>query len=439
VKVVVFGAGYVGSVTAGCLATLGQSVTVIDTVPTKVEAIRAGRSPVLERGLEELISRSVSRGFLRGEYDGARAAIDAEVAVVCVGTPSLSNGMPDTRPLQRVFQCLASSCQGRHQALTVVVRSTILAACVKEVFRNAVGTSRGAPQLKLVLNPEFLRETSAVADFFNPPFIVVGSEGDEEAAMALKLYDGIEAPRFKVSLETASLLKYACNAFHATKIAFANEMDTLASTLGADGAEVMQLLRMDKVLNISDAYLRPGFAFGGSCLTKDLRALDAVARGQHESLPLVSSILPSNRRRLELALERIVASPARRLTFVGLSFKMGSDDLRESPYLELAERLLTQGFSIKIFDPDLNPKQLIGSNQAHALVQLPRLSEMLIGSVPEAFQGSEAAVICKPLLSRDIVRQCLPEGALLFDLERPSFQGEPDQPVPRGKLLPVVP
>jgi GDP-mannose 6-dehydrogenase len=339
------------------------------------------------------------------------------------------------RALQRVFQSIAAGAQARVAPLTIVVRSTVLAPLLRQVL---AGTQprQGADKLRLVINPELLRETTAIADFFNPPLLVAG--GDDPAAVdhALSIYEGIQAPRFKVSLETASMLKYTCNAFHALKIAFANEIDTLAAIIGADGPDVMKLMVQDKVLNISPAYLRPGFAFGGSCLPKDLRALEALARENHQPLPLLSAVLPSNRQRLEQAFETLVSRPARRLGFIGLSFKHGSDDLRDSPYVELAERLLGKGFELRIYDSDLEPQRLVGANMAHVMERLPHLARNLANSPEQACAEAEAVVVCKRLLTVEALRAMSPDGVPLYDLERVLSLAKPDG-LPGGKSQPA--
>lgn len=419
-KVTVFGAGYVGCVTAGCLAKMGHFVTILDVVQSKVDAVRKGRSPVLEPGLEELIGAGVASGRLgaeRAAADGEASLLQSEMAIICIGTPSQPNGVIDTRALKRVLQSIAGGAIGRVAPLTVMVRSTALAPMLRQVLAETQ-PSQGADKLRLVISPELLRETTAIADFFNPPLVVAG--GDDPAAVdhALSLYEGIQGPRFKVSLETASMLKYCCNAFHALKIAFANEIDTLAALIGADGQQVMGLMVQDKVLNISPAYLRPGFGFGGSCLPKDLKALEALAREHHQPLPLLSSILPSNRQRIEQALELILSRPARRLGFIGLSFKKGSDDLRDSPYVELVERLLGKGFEVRIYDSDLDPQRLVGANMAHVMERLPHLARILVNSPEEACARTEAIVVAKHLLKWEVLQALLPNGVVIYDLDR---------------------
>ncbi|MGO8676683.1 MAG: nucleotide sugar dehydrogenase [Limisphaerales bacterium] len=416
-KIVVFGAGYVGCVTGACLAKLGHRVTVTDTVASKVETLRQGRSPVLESGLDELIAGETVQGRLSGDQDSKDALLQSDMALVCVGTPCLPNGLVETKVLYRVLQSIAAQTADRAAALPVVVRSTILAPMLRQTLAQ-IQSNLSTSTIEVVVNPEFLRETTAVFDFFHPPFIVVGGDNEKTLDTVLELYRGIEAPRFKMSLETASVLKYACNAFHALKIGFANEIDTLATLIGADGREVMNLLTKDRVLNISPAYLRPGFAFGGSCLTKDLRALEALAREHHEPLPLLSSVLLSNRRRVEQALDVILSRPERRLAFIGLSFKVGTDDLRESPFVELAERLLGKGFEIRIYDPDCEAARLVGSNLAQVMARLPHLARALATSPEEACAGAEAVLLCKKLLGSAAVQELAARNVVIYDLDR---------------------
>ena len=416
-RIPIFGAGYVGCVTSACLAKMGHSVTVIDSVPSKIETIRSGTSPVLEEGLGQLIAEGVASGRLRGELDPEPSLLEADIAMICVGTPSMSNGLVDSGAMSRVLQHINRVIANRPHPLTVVIRSTILGSVFKKLLRE-IERATGKLHFHAVINPEFLRETTAVADFFRPPFVIVGGEDDPSLEETLKIYEGIDVPRYKVSLESASMIKYASNAFHALKISFANEIDTLATLIGADGREVMNLVTKDKILNISEAYLKPGFAFGGSCLPKDLRALEALGREHHEPLNLLASILRSNRRRIDQTLEVIIDSPSRRLAFVGLSFKAGSDDLRESPYVEIAERLLGKGFEIKIYDPDLDPPRLVGSNMAHVLGRLPHLARILVDSFEAACANADGIVLCKRILAEDRIQKYAARGVRIFDLQR---------------------
>jgi GDP-mannose 6-dehydrogenase len=430
-KLFICGAGYVGCVTAACCAKLGHDVAITDTNEVKVECLRAGLSPIIEPGLDDLIAAGVARGNLKALPAGSEAEsalLEAEIAVICVGTPSRRDGTVDTKALRRAFESLAAAVVRRTTSLTVIVRSTALAPVLRQLLGQL--EPRAAANVRVVLIPEFLRETTAISDFFNPPFLVAGGDDRKAAAHALRVFEGIDAPRFTTTLETASMLKYSCNAFHALKMAFANEIDSLAAALGADGREVLNLLMQDRVLNISTAYLRPGFAFGGSCLPKDLRALEALGHEKHESLPLLSAILPSNRRRLEKALEIIAATPFRRLCFIGLSFKVGSDDLRESPYVELAERLIGKGFSIKVFDPDLDPVRFVGANKERALRPPLHLAERLAASLDEACADAEAVVICKNVLSTVDSSSLFARGIPVYDLNAMTYGEREDSQAP---------
>jgi len=413
-KVVIFGAGYVGCVSAACLAQLGHQVVAIDPNATKIEALNAGQSPVLETGLDELIAAGVRSERLRGTRQIGRELEDADIAMLCVPTPSGTGGGADLRPLTRVLEELVAGSQSREEPLPVAVRSTVPARSLRQV---AEGISLPKGRLPLVINPEFLRETTAVRDFCHPPYIIAGGDDPVAVKKVLALYDGIEAPRFEVDMETASLVKYASNAFHALKVAFANEIATVSAVEGADPLVVMELVRADSLLNISPAYLRPGFAFGGSCLPKDLRALVALGQVSHEPLPLLSAILVSNHRRIEQALELLLAGRPRRLAVFGLSFKTGTDDLRESPYVELAERLLGKGFELRIYDPDLDPTKLIGANRVYIEDHLPHLGRLLVSTPEEAVDGAKGVVLCKRVLSGERLRALAESGLEIYDLE----------------------
>ncbi len=415
-KLAVLGAGYVGCVSAACLAKLGHSVVAVDTVPSKVDMINDGRSPVAEPGLDELIREVAGAGRLRATLEAADAIDDADVVLVCVATPSSPEGTIDTRSIHSVFETLLRHSATRSEPLLVAIRSTIPFPVLSTVL-EAVGYEPRISRLDVVLNPEFLRETTAIEDFYSPPFLVAGGAEPAAVETVLELYDGINAPRYGVSAETAALLKYASNAFHATKIAFANELAAVATIFGADPLRVMELLTADRVLNISPAYLRPGFAFGGSCLPKDLRALVAAGRATHQPLPLLDGVLTSNRSRLDRALDLIQSRPDRRLAILGLSFKKGTDDLRESPYVDLAERLIGKGYELKIYDPDVIPEQTVGANRSWAQNRLPHLARLMVPTLEQALAGVEAVVLFKDLCSAPELRRLLPAEAVIYDLE----------------------
>ncbi len=415
-KLAGLGAGYIGSVSAACLAHLGHSVVAVDTVRLKVDGINDGCSPVTEPGLDQLIRDMVRAGRLRATLEIEKALREAEVVLVCVATAGLPGGTIDTSSIRNVFETLCRYGEARDKPLPVAVRSTIPFTDLNAVLED-VGYERESSWLRVVVNPEFLREGTAIEDFYSPPFIVAGGDDPEAVDKIIKLYDEISAPQYRVSPETASLLKYASNAFHATKISFANEISLLAGTFGADPLEVMALLTEDRTLNISPAYLRPGFAFGGSCLPKDLRALVAAGRTAHQPLPLLDGVLASNRSRMDRAVDLIQSRPGRRLAIIGLSFKKGTDDLRESPYVDLAERLIGKGYELRIYDPDVIPEQTVGANRTWAQIHLPHLARLMVSSLEQVIADAEAVVLCKNLCPAQRLRQLLPAGAVVYDLE----------------------
>ncbi len=414
-KVTVIGAGYVGCVSAACLAKLGHEVTVVDTDRFKIDELRAGRSPVLEPGLAELLDRMRVENRLHACRPSEETLVAADVVVVCVSTPSLKAGGVDTRPLQRVLASIGQAVNGRTAPLTVVVRSTVAPNRLRQLSAALPLEARQA--IRLVANPEFLRETTAIADFEKPPFILVGGDDEEALAQAAALYTGIDAPVHKVSLETALLVKYASNAYHAIKIAFANEMATVAHALGADPRNVMSIFSEDRILNISPAYLRPGFAFGGSCLPKDVRALVALGRENAQPLLLLRSVLESNRLRIETAADAVAASGVNKVALLGLSFKRGTDDVRESPYVLLAELLVGRGMTVKVFDPDVDIERTVGANRQYLAEHLPGLAQMMCTSVDEAIAGAEALVVCKRVIGKAELQRSAAKFTKVFDLE----------------------
>lgn len=414
-NVVVVGAGYVGCVTSACLARLGHRVTAVDTDPFKVAELSAGRSPVLEPGLPELIVASVRDGRLRARAPGDGMLADADAVLLCVATPSLPTGAIDTRPAERVVSSLARDLAARTRPLPVIVRMTITPDALRGIVTALPEAARR--NLRLCVNPEFLREATAIKDFEQPPFVVIGGDDPEAVATCAQLYAGIAAPVFRVDIETAALLKYACNAFHGVKIAFANEIATLAERLGADPVKTMNLFVQDRVLNVSPAYLRPGFAFGGSCLPKDLRALVALAAERGVEAPVLRGALASNAERIRAVARNIVATGARRLAMLGLSFKSGTDDLRESPYLLLARELTQAGIAIAIFDPDVRSERLLGANREYAAKTLSGLAGMLRDDLDAALQGADGVIACKRIVSVERLVAWKQQGLAVFDLE----------------------
>jgi GDP-mannose 6-dehydrogenase len=395
-KVAVVGLGYVGTVTAACLASHGHQVCGVDVDTAKVDDICAGRSPVAEPGLDELVATAVAAGTLRATTSPAEALDGAEVSLVCVGTPSTARGGTDLSYIRRAVADIAAALRAapppRH---SVVIRSTVPPGTVEnEVLPVLTAGVNGSPvQVGAAMCPEFLREGSGIADFFKAPFLVIGTADAQVAQDITSLFSFIDSPVRVVDTRVAESLKYACNAFHATKVSFTNEMARLLRLMGVDSREVMSLFVQDEILNISSAYLRPGFAFGGSCLPKDLRSLLHLARTYGADLPLLGGTLATNELVINEVLDRVVAFGAHEVALLGLSFKSDTDDLRESPNVELAERLIGKGFTLRIYDPVVHPAKLIGANRRVVESKLPHLGRLLTHSPAQALDGAGVALV----------------------------------------------
>ena len=384
----VFGLGYVGCVTATCFAELGFRVIGVDVDARKVRAVTDGQSPFYEPGLEPLIAKHLKTGALTATLSTEEALRDADYAFLCVGTPSAPNGNLNLEYLRKVATEIGSCLDGRTRPLTVVVRSTVFPGTCDEVVAPSV-----EPKATVVANPEFLREGSAVKDFMEPSLVVVGSHNRAAAERVAALYAGLPMQTSVVALRTAELIKYTCNAFHALKIAFANEVGTLSTALGLDGAEVMKTVCRDTKLNISSVYLKPGFAFGGSCLPKDLRGLTYRARQLDLDLPLLNSVLPSNEAHIARAFQRVMQTGSRKIGIYGLAFKSKTDDLRESPGVALIERLIGKGCDVKIFDPHIQLDAIYGSNEAFLLKALPHIGRSMEKSLQGVLNWAELIVV----------------------------------------------
>ena len=396
-KVAIFGLGYVGTVTAACLAANGHEVWGVDPDELKVAAVLAGTSPFAEPGLQTLVAQSVASGKLHASVQPADALESADISLLCVGTPSGTSGETNLAYIYRVVEDLAKSfadLASTRPFHTVVIRSTVPPGTVEDV--NAVLQSAfqdTGPDVGVAMCPEFLREGTGVADFYAPPYTVIGSSDLRAIDAVSRLFSFLESPVRVVHPRTAESLKYACNAFHATKICFANDMGRIFSRLGVDSREVMELFCEDTSLNVSRKYLRPGFAFGGSCLPKDIRSLLYLARCESVDLPLLSGVLASNRLSIDEAIDRVVAGVGNTVAILGLSFKPDSDDLRESPYVDLAETLLGKGYEVRIHDPVLNPSSLVGANRQYVESRLPHLKRILTDSPEEAIAGADIAIV----------------------------------------------
>jgi GDP-mannose 6-dehydrogenase len=397
-KVAVFGLGYVGSVTAACLAANGHDVWGVDVDTAKVDPITQGRSPVVEPGLEELIAKAVAAGSLHATTDPRAALEGADVSLVCVGTPSSSSGGTDLTHIRNAVQDIAETSRsvappasGFH---SVVVRSTVPPGTVEDVVGPVLAAAGPGFSFGTAMCPEFLREGSGLADFFAPPFVVVGTANPRVGAALTELFGFLGTEVQVVEVRSAEALKYACNAFHATKVSFANEMGRIFRFYGVDSRQVMELFCQDTSLNISPYYLKPGFAFGGSCLPKDLRSVLHLARVNDTDLPLLAGTLATNELVVRDVVDRVVASDAgREVALLGLSFKTSTDDLRESPSVELAERLIGKGYNLRIYDSIVNPSRLVGANRRHVESKLPHLRRVLTDDPVQALSGADLALV----------------------------------------------
>ena len=398
-KVAVFGLGYVGTVTSACLALKGHDVWGVDTDSTKAGAISRGVSPVVEPGIDDVVARAVSMSSLHATTDPLPAVEGADVSLVCVGTPSSPQGSTDLSHVRRAVKEIGQALLASNPSPpfhSVVVRSTVPPGTVEDDLIPALEAEVGRPAGRgfgMAMCPEFLREGSGVADFFDPPFTVIGAQEPRVVADAERLFAFLDRPVRVVPIRAAEGLKYACNAFHAVKVSFANEVARLYRSLGVDARTVMEVFCEDDRLNISPSYLRPGFAFGGSCLPKDLRALLHLARVNSVELPLLVGSVTSNELTVREVAKRVLASHSRTVALLGLSFKMQTDDLRESPNVELAETLLGKGLEVRIYDPIVQPSRLVGTNLHYVQSKLPHLERLLADSPTDALQGADLAVV----------------------------------------------
>jgi GDP-mannose 6-dehydrogenase len=395
-RISVFGLGYVGSVSAACLAARGHEVIGVDVNPTKVDLMTRGQAPVVEERIGELTAEMVKSGALRATSDVVEAIASSEISLICVGTPSATNGSLATVYLERMAEQIGGVLADLDRWHTVVFRSTMLpGTCTNlliPILEKESGKTAGV-DFGVAVNPEFLREGTSVRDFFQPPKTVIGELDPASADHVAAMYEGLPGEVFRVPIAVAEMAKYADNAFHGLKIAFANELGAICRALGVDSYRMMDVFLADRKLNVSPAYLRPGFAFGGSCLPKDLRGLVYAARRADVSVPLLSHVLPSNEEHLRRAFELVTASGRRKIGLFGLSFKPGTDDLRESPLVELAERLLGKGYDLRIYDANVALSRLMGANREYIDGHLPHLGDLLSNSVDEVLAHAEVCVV----------------------------------------------
>jgi GDP-mannose 6-dehydrogenase len=417
--IAVLGLGYVGCVTAACLASLGHRVFGIDRDEHKINEVRNGRAPFYEPGLAELVQESTSAGRL-SVSTSAESIADSDIALVCVGTPSEKSGNLGLHQLRRAIVEIASQVKNRAKPLIVAIRSTVFPGTCEEL---AQAFTEGGP-VSLVAHPEFLREGSAVRDFLEPSLLVIGGSDQAAVRHVAALYQPLGVQASLVSLRTAEMIKYASNAFHAVKISFANEIGAVCEQVGVDGHEVMATLCEDVKLNISPAYLKPGFAFGGSCLPKDLRALVYRASRLDLKLPLLESAMPSNERHLERAIEAVLDLPAQRIGVVGLAFKEDTDDLRESPAVTLLEQLIGKGRDVRVFDPRIQMDAIYGSNRNFILETVPHIGRLLTSSLENILGWADHLVLVQKQ-SPEAMRQIQARGTPVLELVNGSLRSAP--------------
>ncbi|MGE3512274.1 MAG: nucleotide sugar dehydrogenase [Vicinamibacterales bacterium] len=395
-KVSVFGLGYVGSVSAGCFAADGHHVIGVDVHPSKVAAINEGRSPVVEPGLADLLREVVSQGRLRATTDPAEAVADSEVSLVCVGTPSRRNGSLDLTHLERVCEQIGTQVRRKSSYHVIVIRSTVLPGTTHQMVIPTLERCSGkryGDGFGVSVNPEFLREGTALRDFQKPPMTLVGHNHAADASGTIGLYQSIDAPLVSTSVRVAEMMKYTSNAWHALKVCFANEIGNVCKAVGVDSHEVMDIFCRDEKLNLSSYYLKPGFAFGGSCLPKDVRALQYRARELDLDTPVLRAILPSNGIQIQRALDAVLETGRKQVGMLGFSFKANTDDLRESPLVILAEAMLGKGLSLRIYDRNVSVSRLVGANREYIDRQIPHLSSLLCDTIEQVVEPSDVVIV----------------------------------------------
>ncbi|MBD3343461.1 MAG: nucleotide sugar dehydrogenase [Chitinivibrionales bacterium] len=395
-RICVFGLGYVGCVSGACLAKLGHHIIGVDTNPLKTEMINNGKSPVVEQGIDTLIADVIRNNQYSATLDVREAMDQSDVGMICVGTPSRSNGSLDKAFIRRVSEQIGAVLRNRNDYFDVVVRSTVLPGTVDELVIPTIETVSGkkaGEHFGVCMNPEFLREGTSVKDFFSPPTTVIGEIDSRSGELLQEIYTGIDAPIVHTNIKTAEMVKYVDNCFHALKICFANEIGSICKMLGVDSHEVMDIFCRDHKLNISPAYLKPGFAFGGSCLPKDLRAITYESKILDLEVPMMSSILTSNHQQITRVISKLLEYRGKTIGFMGLSFKGGTDDLRESPLVEVIETLIGKGFSIRIYDKNVSIARLMGANKEYIEKQIPHISRLMCKNCEDLIAASDVVVI----------------------------------------------
>jgi len=422
-KISVLGLGYVGAVSAGCLARDGHEVIGVDPEVVKVDLINSGRSPIIEKDIGGIIAEQVTAGRLRASTDLESAVRHTDLALVCVGTPSMPNGGLDLRYVRRVCEQIGKTLASHHGAPVIVMRSTMLPGSMREVVIPTLekfSGKRAGEEFGVCINPEFLREGTAVHDYYHPPKTVIGEVNRASGDLLANLYGKMPGPMIRTDIETAETVKYADNSWHALKVGFANEIGTLCKALQVDAHRVMEIFCQDLKLNLSPYYLKPGFAFGGSCLPKDVRALLHKAKTLDLNLPILASILPSNQLQIERGVQAVVDKIKRKVGILGFSFKAGTDDLRESPMVELTERLIGKGYDLRVYDSNVRMASIHGANRDYILNHIPHISKLMVASMDEVLDHAGTVVIGNGSPEFREVPKLLRESQQIVDLVRIS-------------------
>jgi len=424
-KINIYGLGYVGCVSAGCLAKSGHIVSGIDIDPVKVNIINSGKSPIVEEGLDELINETVKSGNLKAYSN--QDVPEADVSIICVGTPSNSNGSLSLNYFTNVAKQIGEQLKKSGSYHVVVNRSTVLPGTIESILIPALEENSGknvGDDFGVCMNPEFMREGTSIYDYYNPPFSLVGQYDSRSGDVVEKIYSNLEAPFFRSNIKVAEMVKYSCNTFHALKVTFANEIGNICKNVGIDSHEVMDIFTKDQKLNISNYYLKPGFAFGGSCLPKDLRAITYKAKELDLDLPLLNSLMVSNQNQIDIAYDLIAKTGKKKIGILGLSFKAGTDDLRESPMVELIEKLIGKGYNLNIFDQEVSMAKLFGSNKKYIETVIPHISSLMNDSIEKVIEGSEILIVGKKEKSYKEPIQKASKSVHVIDLVKIFTQSE---------------
>ncbi len=432
-KISVFGMGYVGAVCSACFAKDGHQIIGVDPQQVKIDLINQGKSPIIEEGLEELISAGVSSGNLKAVQNVQTAIEESDISIICVGTPSRINGSLNLDYIKLVCEEIGLAIKNKQERHTIVMRSTVLPGTAEELAIPALEQSSGKKMgegFGYVSNPEFLRESTAIFDFYHPPKTVIGETDKESGEIIASLYSHLEAPLIRTDVAIAEMVKYADNAWHAVKVSFGNEIGNIAKKLGIDGQKVMDIFCQDQKLNLSSYYLRPGFAFGGSCLPKDVRAITYKARDLDIHTPLLSSLIPSNNEQIEHAFSQLKHTQKKKVAMLGISFKANTDDLRESPLVELVEKMIGKGYVIKIYDKCVSIAKLVGANKEYIMQHIPHVSDLLEENLEKVINHADVIIIGNNAEEFQNIGPIIKDGTHIIDLvriknleDKPLYQG----------------